>query len=120
METNVPGGGTRKVISDSSVLADGSPQTILSRTAVKMEDVFGWINLNNMDFGDRLTITTTVNNQDGEGDVSHAVESYEDGQVESSVYLVHHTLKPGATIIVVLQQTAGVNRTYPYVFMRAM
>jgi len=120
MQTNVPGGGTRKVISDSSVLADGTPQTILSRTAVKMETIYGWVNLNNMDYADRTTITVTVNNQDGEGDVNHAVEQYEDAQAESSVYLVKHTIKPGAVIKVVLQQTAGVNRTYPYVFMRCM
>lgn len=120
MEVNIPvGAGTKsELIVDSSVLADGTIQTILTETAAKIETVVGWLNLNQMDAGDAVTVRWTIDGGDGEGDVYHATEVYEDAQVNSKVFFVPHKIKTGTVMKVTIQQTAGVYRTFFYDFMR--
>lgn len=120
MEVNIPSGaGTKsEIIVDGSVVADGTIQTILNETAAKIETVDGWINVNQMDAGDAVTITMTIDDGSGEGNVSHAVEVYEDAQVEPQIYLTPHKVKAGAVVKLTLQQTAGVYRTFYFTFIR--
>lgn len=105
-------------ISDTSITCDGTVQTILNRTASKVEHVTGWINVNKLQAGDTLAVIVTIDNQDGEGDVIHASELYEDAQTESAIYLVDHKIKAGAVIKATVQQTTGTNREIFYNFTR--
>lgn len=107
-------GMTREPIVDDSKDADGTEQTILEVTADKLKVIYGWIDINAMDTDDKLTIRTY--HDFGSGYRIHAVEDYEDAQSKSAIYVVDRMFKLGAKYKATIQQTAGVNRNYPYMF----
>lgn len=109
-----PPGMTREPIVDDSKDADGTEQTILEVTADNLKVLYGWISVNAMDTDDKLTIRTY--HDFGGGYVVHAVEDYEDAQAKSAIYVVDRMFKLGAKYKVTIQQTAGVNRNYLYMF----
>jgi len=102
------GGIATELLATGSIDADGTDRYILNRTAGEIEAIFGWIDINNIQDGDGITITTKID------DRIHAQEIYEDSAANGILYLVKRTINASSTYKIILKQTKGTNRTYPY------
>ena len=109
-----PGGAVLETVAEGSITADGTEQEVaevLSDSPVKL---MGWINLDNMDLGDKVTIKTYAKNQAGVYK-THAVELYADVLEQPMVNLMQ---KVTEAYKITLQQTAGTYRSYDYRFYK--
>jgi len=102
------GGIATELLATGSIVADGTEQHILNRTTEGIEAIFGWIDICAMQNGDSITITTKI---DG---VIHAQELYDDAVANGILYLVKRTLNTSSTYEVILKQTKGTYRQYPF------
>jgi hypothetical protein len=84
---------------------------LLSATPVKF---YGWISLDEMGVGDRVTIRTYAKDEGGSYR-RHAVELYADVLEQPMVSL---TMKVAEAYRVTLEQTAGTYRSFDYRFFK--
>lgn len=103
-----------EVAAHGTLIADGTEQEVaelLSATPVKF---YGWISLDEMDIGDKVTIRTYAKDEAGNYRV-HAVELYADVLEQPMVNLV---IKVTEAYRVTLEQTAGTYRSFDYRFFK--
>lgn len=101
-------------VAHGTLTADGTEQELAELTSEDPAKFYGWIDLDNMQVGDRVTLRTYAKDEEGNYKV-HAVENYEDAQTEPMVNVV---LKVDTAYRLMLEQTAGAYRTYGYHFFR--
>jgi len=103
-----------ELVSHGTLLADGTEQEmaeLLSATPVKF---YGWISLDEMDIGDKVTIRTYAKDEAGAYKV-HATELYQDALEQPMVNLM---MKVTEAYRVTLEQTAGTYRSFDYRFFK--
>lgn len=110
------GGVRAELLAEGSITADGSLQTVLEVTGLgSPTKIFGWIYLTNMDVGDEVVIQTYIQDSNGNWH-RHANEIFNDAQQHPAVYLEERAVSHGYKVL--LQQTKGTYREYPYEFYK--
>ena len=105
------------VEAEGTLTADGNEQEILALGAVDPPKVVdGIIDLANMQAGDTVVLKEYVRSENGGTWRLYSTGTYNNVQTEPGVYLERVSSRYGTRVT--LQQTAGVNRTYPYLFMK--
>lgn len=99
-----------KVLAEGTITSSAVEQDIINVTADKIQKIYGWININNMEAGDSIVIRTRLNG------VIHAQEEYSDVPVNGIVYVVERMIDAGDVYRVTIQRTAGTDREYDYKF----
>lgn len=109
-----PAAAVLEIVAEGTLTADGTEQTVAELTSDLPVKFQGWINLDNMDLGDKVTIKTYAKNQAGVYK-THAVELYADVLEQPMVNLI---TKVTEAYWVTLQQTSGIYRDYDYRFYK--
>ena len=104
------GGLVVKPLASGSIVSSTSEQDIINTTPSKLQFIFGWICINNMDAGDRIVIRTRYNG------IIHAEEEYTDVPVNGYVYVAVRIVDSGDNYRVTIQQTAGTAKSFSYKF----
>ena len=109
-----PAAAVLEIVAEGSITADGTEQEVAELSSDSPVKFMGWISLDNMDLGDRVTIKTYAKNQAGVYK-THAVELYADVLEQPMVNLMQ---KVTEAYKITLQQTAGTYRSYDYRFYK--
>lgn len=109
-----PAAAVLETVARGTLTADGTEQTVAELTSDLPVRFQGWINLNNMDLGDKVTIRTYTKDESGVYR-RHAVELYADVLEQPMVNLVS---KITESYKITLEQTAGTYRDYDYRFYK--
>jgi len=103
-----------KVIGEGTLTADGTEQTVIEYVGTAM--IQGYIDLQNLSDGDVVRFRIYVRiKEDGDYKL-YADDTYSGVQPQPALYFVPRL--SGYAFRVTLQQTAGVYRSFDYVFVR--
>jgi len=111
--SSAAGAGLEK-ISEDTLTADGTEQTVVESTS--SGEVEGFIDLSNMASGDSITLRLYKKMTEGGTYRQFDSGNYSDSQTNPALHITKLPNKYGLRIT--LQQTAGVNRSYDYIFFR--
>lgn len=103
-----------EMVAHGSVVADGTEQVVAELVSDKPARFHGWLNLNNMDAGDKVTIRTYTRDEGGVYR-RHAVEIYADVLEQPMINLIP---KLTQAYRITLEQTAGTYRSFDYRFFK--
>lgn len=100
------------VLAQGTLTATGAAQDVVNSNLTKR--VEGFIDLTNMQSGDTVVITYKVKVRSAGSMIRKWQATYSGAQTDPLIGFAPHLCPYGIQII--LQQTAGVNRTYDYYF----
>lgn len=98
----------------ATLTADGTEQEVLNTSGRGKYE--GWIDLVNMQAGDTVDVKEYVMLKSGGSFRLYATTTYSGVQAEPAIHVTRKLSEYG--LKVTLQQTAGVNRTYDYEFLK--
>jgi hypothetical protein len=103
---------------EGSVTMDGTEVTVVQDeiTGNPIRHLEGWIDLSPMQSGDTVVVRMYIKPTATGGYVKYAEETYSDAQTMPALHIVTLPAKYG--IKLTMQQTAGTNRTFTYLFFR--
>jgi len=106
------GGINRVKLSEGTLTADGTEQTVLDYTPTSIMKVYGWFDLNELEADDACKLRSYLDT------VMHGEEDYADALDRPRIYVVGRIIEKGVNYVITFEQTLGVMRDYPYIFFK--